>query len=102
MDDFSLENPLNHVQSRRARLVAVDSTEPRYAESKFTTCVLWFSMVDNCQIPVEKLFRKGWKHPGRQQPHLHAIYKLISPQANIQPYLEYKYNNTFVSFCDND
>ncbi len=42
-------------------------------------------------LPVRDLFHKGWKHPEKSLPYLHAVYKIISPESSVVPFLKYQY-----------
>jgi len=39
---------------------------------------------------VEKLFNKGWKHRQKRKPRVHAVFKVISPEGTLKPYLDYR------------
>ncbi|KAK7682517.1 hypothetical protein QCA50_014317 [Cerrena zonata] len=72
MDEFCIEHPSNVDRcSRHARLVRVDEDSCRFNE-------------------ISELFRRGWRHPEKPTPYLHAIYKIISPESNITPFLKYQ------------
>ncbi|KAH8092611.1 hypothetical protein BXZ70DRAFT_1010696 [Cristinia sonorae] len=56
---------------RRARLIPVQRSDPRFTE-------------------VETLFQKGWLHPNKQLPQLHAVYRVIYSQSRTMSFLKYR------------
>lgn len=92
MDEFCIEHPSNVDRcSRHARLVRVDEASPRYNESEYTVCIRRFPKTLICGYLVYGLFAKGWKHPEKPLPPLQAIYKIISPETNVTPFLKYQW-----------
>ena len=90
MDEFCIEHPSNVDRcARHDRLVRVDEASPRFNESKYSPlCRLDHEM--SSSTLVSELFRKGWQHPEKPSPHLYAIYKIISPEDDIAPFLTYQ------------
>jgi hypothetical protein len=39
---------------------------------------------------VETLFHKGWRHPKKTRPKVHAIFKILSPNSVLKPYHAYR------------
>lgn len=71
LDEFSLENPVNCSAGRRSRLVYLSRDSSHFAE-------------------VEDLFNKGWRHGKKARPHIQGIFKILWPDSNLEPYLQYR------------
>lgn len=71
LDEFSLENPVNFSAGRRSRLVYLSRDSAHFAE-------------------VEDLFHKGWRHGKKARPHIQGIFKILWPDSNLEPYLQYR------------
>lgn len=71
LDEFSLENPVNSSAGRRSRLVYLSRDSDHFAK-------------------VEDLFNKGWRHGKKARPHIQGIFKILWPDGNLEPYLQYR------------
>jgi len=71
MDEFCFEHPNNAIANRRSRLIPIDPSTAQHNE-------------------VENLFREGWKHPNKELPKLHAVYKITFPESSIKVFLRYQ------------
>lgn len=69
-DSFTLEDP-KHTSGRSGRLVLIPKLAPFFAT-------------------VEKKFDKGWKHPNKPRPPIHAIYKIMWSKDSLEPYKRYR------------
>ncbi|KAG1743479.1 ADP-ribosylation [Suillus lakei] len=71
LDEFSLENPVNRSAGRRSRLVYLSRDNAHFAE-------------------VEDLFNRGWRHGKKARPQIQGIFKILWPDGNLEPYLQYR------------
>ncbi|KAF8972246.1 hypothetical protein BDZ97DRAFT_1783891 [Flammula alnicola] len=71
IDEFSFDHPDNQGYGKSKRLKLLSS-----GDSHFST--------------IEKLFHKGWKHPKKSKPKIHAIFKILSPDSTLKPYHQYR------------
>lgn len=72
MDDFfSFDNPKNSANGRWNRLALLPTSDPYYSR-------------------VERKFNKGWKHPDKPKPQVHAIFKILSSSESLRKYEQYK------------
>lgn len=70
VDEFNTERSASN--SRRwKRLMPLERTSPSYSR-------------------VKKLFNKGWKHRQKKRPRVHAVFKVVSPEGTLKPYLDYR------------
>ncbi|KZP04321.1 ADP-ribosylation [Athelia psychrophila] len=70
LDDFTIESSASTSFGKWKRLLPLEKSSPSYSR-------------------VEKLFNKGWKHNQKAKPHVFAVYKIISPEGTLKPYLDY-------------
>ena len=90
MDEFCLEHASNEERNRWARLIRVDEASPRFIEGQFLIPTRF--LIDTIPVhTVRDLFHKGWKHPEKSLPYLHAVYKIISPESSVVPFVKYQY-----------
>ncbi|TFK36683.1 hypothetical protein BDQ12DRAFT_609443 [Crucibulum laeve] len=73
IDEFSFDHPNNQGSGKWNRLVPLAQSEPA------------FSL-------LEKQFLKGWKHPKKTKPQVRAIFKILSSEASLKPYHQYRSN----------
>ncbi|RDB29281.1 hypothetical protein Hypma_014876 [Hypsizygus marmoreus] len=70
-DDFFLLDDSKGSHTRRNRLAHLPDADPRYAL-------------------VEKRFKKGWKHPDKLLPPIHAIFKILLTRESLGTYQLYR------------
>ncbi|KDQ52776.1 hypothetical protein JAAARDRAFT_40057 [Jaapia argillacea MUCL 33604] len=70
IDDFSLEHHKHH-SPRKARLVYLEPTDEEYLQ------------LENC-------FQTGWKHPDKRKYSVRGVFKVLSPDEHLEPYLNYR------------
>ncbi|KIK57330.1 hypothetical protein GYMLUDRAFT_203749 [Collybiopsis luxurians FD-317 M1] len=71
VDEFSFKHPDNQHRKRLSRILPLDSSDPKYVE-------------------VEKLFFKGWCHLDKQKPEIRGVFKILSPDESLEPYVYYR------------
>ncbi|KAE9399606.1 hypothetical protein BT96DRAFT_1019390 [Gymnopus androsaceus JB14] len=71
IDGFSLNHPENHHRKRYARILPLESSDPKFAQ-------------------VEKLFLKGWRHPNKPKHEIRAVFKILSSDESLELYTNYK------------
>ncbi|KIJ98116.1 hypothetical protein K443DRAFT_133580 [Laccaria amethystina LaAM-08-1] len=71
IDEFSFNHPQNQGYSKSKRLVLLPQSDPSY-------------------VMLEKGFLKGWKHPNKQKPAVHAIFKILSSETSLKPFHQYR------------
>ncbi|KAF7969837.1 hypothetical protein HWV62_25900 [Athelia sp. TMB] len=70
LDDFTVESSASKSFGKWKRLMPLEKSSASYSR-------------------VVKLFNKGWKHREKAKPHVYAVYKIISPEGTLKPYLDY-------------
>ncbi|KAF9001575.1 hypothetical protein BDQ17DRAFT_1281419 [Cyathus striatus] len=70
-DEFSLDNPKNQGNGKWGRLSLLPRNDPNY-------------------LFVCNQFRKGWKHPKKPRPKVWAVFKILSSEASLKPFHEYR------------
>ncbi|KIJ94265.1 hypothetical protein K443DRAFT_134797 [Laccaria amethystina LaAM-08-1] len=70
-DHFSFDHPQNQGYDEQKRLAYLLQSDPNYHRLKIK-------------------FLEGWKHPEKQMPHVHAIFKIMSSEASLKPFHEYR------------
>jgi hypothetical protein len=88
LDEFSLENPVNCSAGRRSRLVYLSRDSAHFANGNL---ILLISQRQLIMLLVEDLFNKGWRHGKKARPHIQGIFKILWPDGNLEPYLQYRY-----------
>ncbi|KAF8910519.1 hypothetical protein CPB84DRAFT_1763865 [Gymnopilus junonius] len=71
IDEFSFDHPENKGYGKSKRLRLLSSSNPQFST-------------------IEKQFYKGWKHPNKPKPKVHAIFKILSPDSILRPYHRYR------------
>ncbi|KAE9399604.1 ADP-ribosylation [Gymnopus androsaceus JB14] len=71
IDEYSLNHPDNHHRKRYARILPLESSDPKFAQ-------------------VEKLFLKGWCHPNKPKQDIRAVFKVLSSDESLELYTNYK------------
>lgn len=66
----------------------LEATSPSYSRGAFPAGVIEF--YSDLRRAVEKLFNKGWKHREKAKPRVYAIFKVISPEGTLKPYIDYR------------
>jgi len=88
LDEFSLENPINHFAGRRSRLVYLSHDSAQFAEGSHDPAYRF--ILTNPALLVEDLFYKGWRHGRKAKPQVQGIFKILWPDNNLEPYLQYR------------
>ncbi|KAF8626115.1 hypothetical protein AX17_006610 [Amanita inopinata Kibby_2008] len=70
-DDFCFDNPNNHCKGKWNRLLPVPHNDPTFSK-------------------LEQQFLDGWKHPKKDRPRVHSIFKVLFSEENLTPYLEHR------------
>ncbi|PPQ78504.1 hypothetical protein CVT26_005143 [Gymnopilus dilepis] len=71
IDEFSYEHPDNKGYGRSKRLRLLPSSDSGF-------------------LTIERQFHKGWKHPNKPRPKIHAIFKILSSDSSLLPYHRYR------------
>ncbi|KAF9556032.1 ADP-ribosylation [Agrocybe pediades] len=71
IDEFSFDHPENKGYGKLKRLKPVFRGEPEFST-------------------IENRFHKGWKHQKKAKPRVHAVFKILSPDATLKPYHRYR------------
>jgi len=72
MDDFfNFDHHKNSASGKWNRLAPLASTDP-------------------CYLRVERKFSRGWKHPHKPKPQVHAIFKILSTSESLIKYEQYR------------
>ena len=40
---------------------------------------------------AKRMFQRGWKHPKKRKPYVHAILRIHMPDSSFQPYVLYRW-----------
>lgn len=89
IDEFSFKHPQNQGYSKSKRLVLLPQSDPNYVMRESLTSSFQRMNAAHCAI-VEKKFLKGWKHPNKQKPAVHAIFKVLSSETSLKPFHQYR------------
>ncbi|EDQ99282.1 uncharacterized protein LACBIDRAFT_316769 [Laccaria bicolor S238N-H82] len=81
-DHFSFDHPQNQGYGEQKRLAYLLQSDPNYHRLKIR-------------------FLEGWKHPGKQIPHIHAIFKIMLSEASFKPFHEYRAHVVNAPFQNN-
>ncbi|PPQ92599.1 hypothetical protein CVT25_007291 [Psilocybe cyanescens] len=71
IDEFSFNHPENKGYGKWKRLRILSCDDLEYSK-------------------IEAKFNKGWKHPQKTRPKIHAIFKVLSSDSNLQPFHRYR------------
>ncbi|KAF9037693.1 hypothetical protein BJ165DRAFT_1532341 [Panaeolus papilionaceus] len=71
VDEFSFDHPQNqgHRKWRRLRLLKTE---------------------DDHYSTISRKFYRGWKHPNKRKPQIHAIFKILHPDSSLKPFHRYR------------
>ena len=89
IDEFSYEHPDNKGYGRSRRLRLLSSSDSGFLTSALFSLVSSQRYLQPCE--VERQFHKGWKHPNKPRPKIHAIFKILSSDSSLLPYHRYRY-----------
>ncbi|KAF8630193.1 hypothetical protein AX15_003068 [Amanita polypyramis BW_CC] len=70
-DEFCFTNPINHSKGKWNRLLPILRSDPTFTQ-------------------LEQKFRDGWKHNDKDTPPVQAIFKILSSEDTLKPFIQYR------------
>lgn len=93
--DFCLES---QTKDKYTRLKPLSRDEQIFEDCK---ALIIHHFTRSWHPTVEDLFLKGWKHPNKPRPRVHAIFKVLSPEKSLSTFVSYRWVTTKICISSN-